>query len=61
MKKQYKLLLVLILVLAVTQVKAQIPGFGDDVDDEPQAVIINFLIPVALTVGAYLGIKKIKS
>ena len=60
MKKQYKLLLVLILVLAVTQVKAQIPGFGDDVDDEPQAVI-NFLIPVALTVGAYLGIKKIKS
>lgn len=60
MKKPYKFLLILILVLTVTQVKAQIPGFGDDVDDEPSAPI-NLLIPIALSVGAYFGIKKIKS
>ncbi|NBC59000.1 MAG: hypothetical protein GVY05_12045 [Bacteroidetes bacterium] len=55
MKRQYKILLLLVLILATAKVKAQIPGFGDNVDDEPQAVI-NFLIPVALTIGAYFGI-----
>lgn len=59
MKKHFKLLLLLILVLTVTQVKAQGIGFGDDVDDEPSAPI-NFFIPLAVAVGACLGINKLK-
>ncbi|TKS55852.1 hypothetical protein [Mesohalobacter halotolerans] len=31
-------------------------GFEENVNDVP----INFLIPVALIIGAYLGIKKVK-
>lgn len=56
MKKHFKL--ILILFLLTSQVQAQ-SIFDDDVDDEPSAPI-NLFIPLAITVGACLGINKLK-
>lgn len=63
MRHTYKYALVLIMALVVTQVNAQgledAIGFQDNVNDAPAAPI-HFLIPLAMAVGAFLGIKKLK-
>ncbi|WP_019036972.1 hypothetical protein [Psychroflexus tropicus] len=60
-KSHYILLgLLLIMLLLSTEASAQLPGFDDDVGDEPVAPI-NGLIAIGLAVGGYLGIRKVKN
>ena len=64
-KSQLILSLFFILFLGVfllPEVSAQTAGdaFGFDDNVEDKAAPINFLIPVALIVGAYFGVKKLK-
>jgi hypothetical protein len=51
------------MVLVAVQVNAQgledAIGFEDTINDAPAAPI-HFLIPLAMAVGAFLGIKKLK-
>lgn len=53
----------LLMVLVITQVGAQgiedTIGFEDTINDT-NAAPINFLIPLAIAIGAVLGIKKLK-
>ena len=63
MRHTYKYALLIMMVLIATQVNAQgledAIGFEDTINDAPAAPI-HFLIPLALVVGAFLGIKKLK-
>ncbi len=63
MRHTYKYALLIMMVLLATQVNAQgledAIGFEDTVSDTPAAPI-HFLIPLAMAVGAFLGIKKLK-
>ena len=61
--KQSQLIFTVILLsfFTITNIHAQtledaMGGFEDNVNDVP----INFLIPLALLAGAYLGVKKLK-
>ena len=49
-------------VFLLPEVSAQSVGDAFDFDDnvEDKAAPINFLIPIALIVGAYFGVKKLK-
>ena len=61
MKKIFTIILVLAIALISTATFAQ-PGFPDFVDDEttaPAAPIVG-LLPLAIAVGAVIGIKKLK-
>jgi len=63
MRHTYKYALLIMMVLMAVQVNAQgledAIGFEDTVSDETAAPI-HFLIPLAMAVGAFLGIKKLK-
>ena len=64
-KSQLVLSLIFIVGLSIVflpEVSAQTAGdaFGFDDNVEDKAAPINFLIPVALIVGAYFGVKKLK-
>ncbi|WP_159432695.1 hypothetical protein [Mesonia phycicola] len=39
---------------------AQLPGFGDDVDDETPAAPIDALVCLGFLAGGVYGVKKIK-
>lgn len=49
----------LVLLFTSTVTYSQIPGFGDDVDDQTPAPISS-LVLVGLIAGAAYGVKKIK-
>lgn len=51
--------MLLVMVLLSTEASAQLPGFPDDVEDEPVAPI-NGLVAIGLAVGGYLGIRKVR-
>ncbi|QSS96240.1 hypothetical protein [Psychroflexus sp. ALD_RP9] len=63
MRHTYKYALLMMMVLVAVQLNAQALedaiGFEDTVSDTPAAPI-HFLIPLAIAVGAFLGIKKLK-
>ena len=63
MRHTYKCALLMMMVLVAVQLNAQgledAIGFEDTVSDTPAAPI-HFLIPLAIAVGAFLGIKKLK-
>lgn len=63
MKNYIKYFVIIVLMLFVMNVEAQsledIIGFEDSVNDT-SSVPINFLIPIAIMIGAALGIKKLK-
>lgn len=63
MKISFKYLAFIICLLVMTQVEAQgledAIGFDDGVADTPAAPI-SMLVPIALALGAFMGIKKIK-
>ncbi len=63
MRHTYKYALLIMMVLVAVQVNAQgledAIGFEDTINDAPAAPI-HFLIPLAMAVGAFLGIQKLK-
>ena len=52
--------IIVILLFISTEASAQLPGFDDDVGDEPVAPI-NGLIAIGLAVGTYFGLTKLKN